>query len=220
MTRSRIAILAQAFWVALLICGNGFAQQAPQTLSNGLQRVQGSRVALAYVRPGTDWTKYRNIMIEPLIVPASARNAAPSGATPEFGESYLLSDSDVSSLQGAYAKSMHDVLTNAGYSIVTTVQPNTLIVAAEISRIILNAPVENSRPGYGGMSMTLSQGGGSMTMKAALADATSRIVLAEAADVKYGSNMWGINNEVANLGQARFAFDQWATDLKKRLQTP
>ena len=57
-------------------------------------------------------------------------------------------------------------------------------------------------------------------MKAALADATSRIVLAEAADVKYGSNMWGINNEVANLGQARFAFDQWATDLKKRLQTP
>jgi hypothetical protein len=190
----------------------------PESLSNGLQLVPGTKVALAYVRPGTDWTKYKTILLKPLSIPPNVRNTAPKGADPEFGESYLLSDDAVTTLQSAFAQSMHDVLGQAGFTFVTTPQANTLIVAPQVLRILLNAPIENSRPDY---SMTFSAGGaGSMTIEAVLADGATQTVIAEVADRKYGSNMWRVNNSVTNLAQARQAFDQWARDLRDRLASP
>lgn len=84
MTISKLTACAAVF----LLCGVAAAQkQAPQSLPGDLQRVQGSKVALAYVRPGTNWTKYRTILLKKLVVPASARNTAAPGTFPESGES-------------------------------------------------------------------------------------------------------------------------------------
>jgi len=189
----------------------------PQSLSNGLQRVQTSKVALAYARPGTDWTKYKTIFLRTLVVPASARNAAPPGASPEFGESYLLTDENVAELQKSFSDSMHNVLGNAGFTFVTTPRADTLIVAPEIVKIVLNAPIQNTRQSYSGMGFTVSQGGGAIEMAAVLGDGASNTVVAEVVDRKYGSNMWGLNNAVTNLAEARDVFDQWANDLSDRL---
>src|SRR3974390_1428777 len=59
------------------------AQQPPETLPGGLVRAQGAKVALAYVRPGTNWTKYKTIELRTLSVPSKVRNAAPAGQNPE-----------------------------------------------------------------------------------------------------------------------------------------
>ena len=101
---------------ATMLCGEAVAQQAPQALPGGLERVQGAKVAFAYVRPGTNWTKYKTILLKKLVVPANVRNAAPSGTTPDFGESYMLSDSDVAQLQTDFAHSMQNILGAAGYT--------------------------------------------------------------------------------------------------------
>ncbi|HLY06351.1 MAG TPA: DUF3313 family protein [Rhizomicrobium sp.] len=220
MTMRALRLNGAILLAAIALCGSAAAQQqAPQSIAGGLERVQGSKVALAYLRPGTDWTKYRTILLKTLAVPANARNAAPPGAVTEFGESYMLNDSDVAQLQSAFAQSMHNVLGNAGYTFVTTPQSDTLIVAPEIKQIYLNAPTESSRLTNSNPGMTLSQGGGSITMGAVLADGTTRVVLGEVLDRKYGSNVWGVNNSASNLGDARQAFDGWASDLKNKLQS-
>jgi hypothetical protein len=218
-TTMRISAAA-VFAVALSLGSTAFADPPPATLSNGLVRAQGSKVALAYVRPGTNWSKYKTIQLRTLSVPPNARNAAPKGQMPEFGESYLLSDQDVAQLQQDFAKSMHNILGNAGFTFVTTPQADTLVVIPQIARIQLNAPIQDSRIGYSGMSATFSQGGGSITMSAVLADAQSGKVIAEALDRQYGSNTWGLNNSTTNMFEAREAFDQWARDLRDRLKSP
>jgi len=219
MNVSTPRMLAAVLTFATLFCGSALAQQQePQSLPGGLVRVQGSKVALAYVRPGTVWTKYRTILLQKLAVPASARNTAPPGQYAGFGESYMLSDSDVATLQDDFAKSMHNILGSAGYTFVTTAQADTLIIAPQIAKILLNAPIDSSRIGSG-MGQTFSAGAGSITIAAVMADGASKTVIAEAMDRNYGSNLWTVNNSTTNLQQARQAFDQWATDLKDKLQS-
>src|SRR5262249_47946487 len=165
-------------------------------------------------------TKYKTILLKPLSIPPNARNAAPKGTVPEFGESYLLPDDAVTSLQNDFAHSMQDVLGGAGFTFVTTPQANTLVVAPQILRIQLRAPIESTREDYAGGGFTVSPGGGSMTIEAVLADGSTQAVVAEVADRQYGSSMWQVNNRVTNYQQARMAFDQWAKDLRDRLTTP
>ena len=202
--------------IVLSVCGPALADP-PQQLSNGLERVQTNKVVLAYVRPGTDWTKYKTIFLQKLVVPANARNAAPQGTTPEFGESYLLTAGDVSQLQDTFSKSMRKVLGNNGFTFVTTPQADTLIVKPEIVKIVLSAPIENTRQSYSGMGFTVSRGGGTIEIEAVLADGATNNILAEVVDRKYGSDVWGLNNSVTNWAEARDAFDQWANDLSDRL---
>jgi hypothetical protein len=201
---------------ASLICGRALADP-PQQLPNGLQRVQTDKVVLAYVRPGTDWTKYKTIFLQKLVVPANARNTAPAGASPEFGESYMMTAADVSQLQDAFSKSMRKVLGNNGFTFVTTPQADTLIVAPEIVKIVLSAPIQNTREGYSGMGVTLTQGGGAIEIEAVLADGATNDILADVVDRKYGSNVWGLNNSVTNWAEAGDVFDQWANDLSDKL---
>jgi hypothetical protein len=213
-------LAAAAAVLALSALEDAVAAPPPQSLPNGLQLVPGTKVALAYERPGTQWTKYRTILLKPLNVPANARNAAPPGTVPGFGESYIIPDDGVAELQKDFADSMHNILGQAGFTFVTTPGANTLLVAPKIMRIQLSAPIQSSRESFAGGGFTVSEGGGSMTIEAVLADATSKVVLAEVEDRRYGSNLWGLNNSVSNFAQAREAFDQWARDLTNRLQTP
>ena len=214
------SLAPSAFVLALLFAGTALAQQStPQTLSNGLQRVQGSKLGLAYVRPGTNWSKYKTILLQPLQIPPNVRNAAPPGAFPQFGESYIIPDSAITQLKQDFSNSFHTALTNAGLRFVTTPQADTLIIYPEIRKIILNAPIQNTRETYSGMGFTVSQGGGSITMGAVLADGGTKTVIAEVLDRQYGSNTFGLNNSVTNFAQARDAFDTWANDLVNALQS-
>ena len=95
--------------LAALFGGGAFAQQsATQSLPGDLQRVQGPNFVVAYVRPGTNWTRYRTILLRKLVVHASARNTAAPGTFPESGESDMLTDNDMAQLQSDFAQSMGD----------------------------------------------------------------------------------------------------------------
>jgi hypothetical protein len=129
----------------------------------------------------------------------------------------MLTASDVSQLQDTFSKSMHEVLGNKGLIFVTTPQADTLIVRAEVAKIVLSAPIESTREGYSGMGVTVSRGGGAIEVEAVLADGGTNNILAEVVDRKYGSNVWGINNAVTNWAETRDVFDQWANDLSDKL---
>lgn len=190
---------------------------SPQRLANGLERVEGSKAKLAYVRPGTNWSKYKTILLKPLEIPPDARDGG-SGQTRRFRESYILGDKEVTALQGAYDKTMRDVLAKAGYTFVTTPGADTLVIAGQVLKIRLNAPIESTRGSYSGRGTTYSQGGGSMSIAGALADGQSNLVLAAVVDHSYPTSLWQVNNRVTNMADARRAFAKFAQSLSDTLK--
>jgi hypothetical protein len=183
----------------------------------GLVPVPDARAVLATVMPGVDWSKYRTIEIRPLQIPDTVRDATPGGASRRLWESYVLRDQDVAKLQEAYASAMRDQLGSAGLVITATPGPDTLILAAQIIDIRLAAPIESSRQSFSGPGRTYTRGAGSIAIAGVLADGASGRVIAEMADRHNSVNVWGINNSVTNLAEARRGFNKWARALRDRL---
>jgi hypothetical protein len=213
-----------AIWMVslALVAGpalDALSDEMPSTL-NGMERVPGSRVKIAYQRPGTDWKKFRTVQIRALSIPLEVRDAAPPGQSKQFHESYVLGEREVEALQKAYMEIMRDKLGSAGYTVVDTPAADTLVVATNVMAIRLSAPIENTRRGYTGRSRVYSQGGGSISITAALADGATGQVVAEVADSKWpNSTFWSVNNSTTNLSSARQAFGYWANALRDRLKS-
>jgi len=191
-------------------------QEAPQTLSNGLTRIPATKVALAYLRPGTDLTKYKTLHIQTLVVPPTVRDTKPKGERPRLGESYLLRDEDVADIQKLYDQAFRKVFNGGGFSVVDTPQAGTLIVATEVTNITLKAPLEDTR-NAGQRQMTFSEGGGSISIRAAMADGGSGEVIAAVADGKYANDLWRRNTRVQNIADLSRIFTSWARALEKRM---
>lgn len=189
----------------------------PLQKGQGLVPVSGARAALANVMPGIDWSRYRSVEIRTLQIPDTIRDATPGGASRKFRESYVLRDQDVAKLQKTYADSMREQLSDAGFAIVDSPNSDTLILASQIIGLRLAAPIESSRLSYSGGGRTYARGAGSMAIAGVLADGASGRVIAEMADQHNSINVWGINNSVSNLAEARRGFNKWARALRDRL---
>ncbi len=196
---------------------NAAENTPPAQIGNGLVLTPNSRARLAYIHPDANWSKYRTIELGALQIPLSVREGAGKGKNTRFRESYVLRDEDVAALQEDYAKAAREQLTQAGYTVVTTRGPDTLIVAAQIVDLRLNAPIESTRQSYAGSGRVYSSGGGSMTVGAVLADGATGQVLAQFADSYAPSDIWGINNSVTNRSNARQGFKKWARKLGEGL---
>ena len=112
---------------------------------------------------------------------------------------------------------MRDALSKAGYSFVTTPGADTLVIAAQIVDLRLNAPVESSRLSYSSRGRVYSRGAGSMSVGAVLADGPTWQVLAQIGARSYSADVWQINNSTTNRAEARRAFNKWARALSDRL---
>ena len=112
---------------------------------------------------------------------------------------------------------MRDQLGAAGFAITTSPGPDSLILAAQIIGIRLAAPIESSRMTYSNSGRTYSRGAGSIAIAGVLADGASGQAIAEMADQHNSVDVWGINNRVTNLAEARRGFNKWARALRDRL---
>jgi hypothetical protein len=204
--------------VALLPSLAFAATEPPERTPDGLVRVENSRAAVAYVRPNTDWAKYKTVYISPLVIPQKVRNTAPKGERPGFGESFIMRDKDVAAIQKAYMDAITEEMNKSGFSVVTTEGPSTLVVASQLLNVTLNAPLESSRQNYTGRGSTWTEGAGSMAMAVVLADGESGTVVAQGADRSYSHSMWGMNTRVSNLNDARRAFRTWSRELREALK--
>jgi hypothetical protein len=211
--------LLVAFALLVLSASNAFAadKSTPPQELNGLEKVPNAKVDIAYVRPGVDWSKFRTVYIQTLNIPPEARDGTPSGTTRVYRESYVLREKEVAKLQQAYMDVMKDEMAKGGYTSVAAPQADTLVIAGQVLAILLNAPLEDTRMNYAGRGRTFTQGGGAMTIAAAFADGATGQVIAEAADRKYSNDIWGANNSVSNLADARYAFRSWAREIRQRL---
>jgi len=214
-----ISTLAVVFLTLQVFAAPSAEAQAgpPLQKGEGLMPLAGARARLAKVMPGVEWSKYRSVEIRTLQIPETVRDATRGGGTGRLWESYVLRDQDVAKLQDTYASAMRDRLTAAGFAIVTSPGPDTLILAAQMIDIRLSAPIESSRMSSSGGGRTYSRGSGSMAIAGVLADGASGHVIAEMADQHNSVDVWGINNSVTNLAEARRGFNKWARGLSERL---
>jgi Protein of unknown function (DUF3313) len=204
--------------IFLLLAGPAFAQiTGPQSI-NGLERVPNAKVAMAYVKQGLDLSRYHTIQLLPLNIPVTARNTAPTGTRSGFGQTWILPDRSVAELQRAYDEITREELAKGGSQFVTAPQADTLIIAAEIKNIQLNAPIDDHAAGP--RAATFTRGVGSMTLAVALGDGSTGQVVAIAQDRKVSDDRWTYSNASANMADARRAFHEWGALLRERLAHP
>jgi hypothetical protein len=208
--------LTLAFIAAIAFGLPALAGSAPDTLE-GLVKVEGGKATIAYVRPDTDWTKFKAVVIQALVIPPKVRNTAPRGTRPNFGESYILQDKEISGIQKIYYEAFSRAFTENGFRIATEPGPGTLIVASEMLNIQLRAPIERTRQNYMAGS-TYSDGFGGMSIGAALGDGETGVVIAQVADKYYPNEQWERNNRASNTAEARRAFGMWGRDLAKAIR--
>lgn len=203
--RRSTRLLAAAFVISSGAWCGGAQAQAPETTPEGLQKVEGATVDLAYVKSGTQWAKYKTAQVAPLVVPISAR------ATRGGGDNIALRSDDIAALQKLYAEAMRAQLQRNGYVLVDAPRADTFIVSAEITDIVSNRSIVR-----GAMATTAPNG--SITIQAKLTDGTTRTVVATAADRRYAHHMWGGDSRETNLRQIREAFDNWARVLSDAIK--
>lgn len=216
-TRFAVLVAAAFPMIGLSVASLRGQESAPATLDGGLVRVPDTKAKLAYLRPGTDLKKYTSVHIQPLVVPLTARDTTPPGERPRPGESYLLQDKDVAQIQDLYGQVFRDVVGRTGIKVVETSGPDTLIVATQVSNIVLKAPLENTRERAGERVRTWSEGGGTIAIQAVLADGGSGQVIAVVADSKHANNLWQRNTRLQNLADLKRAFAEWARALSKHV---
>jgi hypothetical protein len=194
--------------------------QVPIPEDEGLVELPKSRVDVAYVRPGVDWSKYKTFYVRALTVTPEAQDATPDSLSrrSSLRESYVLEERDINELAELYLKVTRKELERKGrFKVVDQAQADSLIVVATIVDIYLTAPIERTRSSSprGGV---YTEYGGSLTVSAALADGETGQVLARVLDRQYPHRLWRRNTRISNLADARTIFLTWARQLRSRLE--
>ncbi|MEH6911276.1 MAG: DUF3313 domain-containing protein [Oceanicoccus sp.] len=219
--KNMMNIVFIAMTLVLVGCVN--SEPKPAELSDSdvimdrLHRVTNADASLAYADPNADFSKYGQVMIDPLgvsdieIIKPNTRSSVNSRAGRSNWE---LTDADKLSLQKAFADAMTVQLQEKGdYPIVTETAPDVLRISAVLTALAPSAPPENHMT----RGRVYTEGSGSVYISVGFVDSESGEILAIVKDVKSSNNQWGINNRVTNMSDVKFMFIGWARAIRARL---
>lgn len=192
-------------------------QSGPGTevTSEGLVRVENSRVDDAFMRPDVDFKRFTGIMIDPLDV-SNVKIIQPntSGYSHRTRE-WELTDKDRQYLQDIYLLKMDDyVIQRGGYTPIDEPAENVLRLKVALVQIAPSAP--KPKDTYG-RTTTYTRGAGAISIAGVLFDAGSGQVIARFADTRESSDQWQRNLQSANKAEVRRIFDFWAQLFQYRL---
>ena len=187
-----------------------------EVIDGNLHRVDNTRVELAYMDPNADFSRYQRLIVDPLGVDhVEIINPSASKATRTGRDNWELDDKDRQALRDAFADAMFNNLAKNGqYPIVEEAGDDVMRISAVLTAIAPNAPQDSWGSRSVGRTRVYSEGAGELFITIHFADSESGEVLALVKDQKEGSNMWGVNNRVSNLGEVRFMFNAWARQIR------
>lgn len=192
-----------------------------EIILGGLHRVDNSRVALSYVDPNADFSRYSRVIVDPLgvdnveIIKPNMRNSASNRAR---NANWELSDADKAKLREAFAASMRTQLEEKGdYPLVGQADDDVLRVTAVLTALAPTAPPDDFQSRSLGRGRVYTEGGGTVYITISFSDSESGEILALVKDEKSNSAMWGVNNSVSNMGDVKFMFNSWAKMIRARL---
>jgi hypothetical protein len=186
------------------------AARMPDTW-DGLVKVDSDKFDYVYLAPGTDFSQYARVMIDPTEA-AFAKNWQRDYNRDERDPGRRISDKEaLEALQNVQA-GFQDVFTEAyaaaGYQIVTTPAADVLRVRSGVLNIIVAAP-DVMAPGR---SRTFSSEAGSATLVIELRDSMSGALVARAIDTReIGDTSFMMSRtSVSNRADFKRVFRSWA----------
>ena len=201
----------------VLVSGISFAkkQDLPEVTSDGLHRVEGSKLAIVYAEPDADLSQYQRINMADAYV-AFKKNWQRE-QNREF--SNRVSSSQMESIKTDVAELFRTVFTETlekgGYELVNEVAEDVLIVKPAIINLDVKTPDNRSATNV----RTFSESAGEMTLYLELYDSVTGDLIAKAldpqADRERGYMQW--QNRVTNRAAARRIMQAWADIMKDGL---
>ena len=201
------AVLAAALGAA---CVNGTSTRTPEVTHDGLERVPGSRVERAWVKPGVDFSRYTEVgLLECLVsFKRNWRMNHPGVRT-----------RDMERIKSALADEFRRVFTKelerGGYPVVTAPDDHVLLVRPAIIDLDVAATDTMS----GGRSDSFTASAGSMTLVVELFDSVSNEILARAIDRRNARHAGNVRwtTRGSNTDDARRLLRRWAGLLVSKL---
>lgn len=215
---NRIAM--SGVWFAATVCAMlasslVFAEKLPETWDGLVQR-KAKGIDAVYVRPDVDFSVYRNIVLDPVVV-AFDRSWKPNrgGST-----TLRLSTSEIEKIRERMASGFQSIfaeeLAAGGYAIVPKPLDDTLRVSAALADVYITAPDTAAA----GRTRTYTQSAGRMTLVMELRDGPTGQLLARVVDRHVDdSSVAQWTTSASNSAEFNRAVKGWAQRLVKGLDT-
>lgn len=196
-----------------------------EVIMGNLNKVNNSRVDMAYVDRDGDYDRYTRVYIAPLDVD-NVEIVQPSGTSTSmvnrYNTEWELTAENKLQLQAAYKEVMERELAKDGaFAIAQGGGDDVLAILGAITQIAPNAPKDDFSSRGAGRNRVYTASSGSIDITLAFEDGDSGDVLAIIKDRRSenNSNNWGMNNSVTNMAEVRRAFSSWAMRVREGLQT-
>jgi hypothetical protein len=210
-TKTLFAGLAVAFLAGLAPATVVLAEDPAQATFDGLEPVEGARVAMAYIDPNADFSVFRRVAIlDPFVAFRSNWKRDQNRSRRRN-----LRASDVDRIKTDVSALFRDVfierLEAAGFEIVTESGEDVLVLRPAIIDLDVTAPETRTA----GRSRTYTASAGAATLYIELFDSVSGDILGRAADRRASrrGGMMTWSNRVSNRAEARRMAGRWADQL-------
>jgi hypothetical protein len=198
----------------LIGAGNALGQTSDEASFDGLERVDSSRVHIAYINPEADFSVFKRVAIlEPYVAFRSNWRRDQNRS-----RSRNVSVSEMERLKADVGALFKEVLVERleaddGYEIVDAPDYDVLLLRPAIIELDITAPDQRGS----GRTRTITTSTGSATLYMELFDSVTGQIIGRAADRQVirntGGNFW-VANRTTNTGEARRMFASWADVLR------
>lgn len=195
----------------------GKAETPPASTFDGLVLLPGTEVAMAYVRPGADFSGYERLMI--LDTPVAFRKGWADDQ--RRNSASRVTGRDIERMKQDVAELFREVFidkldTESGYPVVQEADADVLLLRPAIIDLDVTVPdVFSSSRSY-----NFAASAGSATLFLELYDSVSGEILARVLDRKSARNAGDFmrwSNRVSNRAAAKQVLGEWAGLLRQRL---
>jgi hypothetical protein len=189
----------------------------PEVSHDGLHLMKDTKLRAVYMKPGANLKDYNKVALLATYV-AFNKNWQRDQNDEAMDLSDMITDQDMNKIRTELAaefnKVFTDVLTKAGYQMVTTGGSGVLIVRPAIINLEVTAPDTMSA----GMEQNFSASAGQMTLYMELLDGKTGDIIARIIDPEAaGGEFAEVRNSVTNLAAADEVLRRWATILSNHL---
>lgn len=216
MRRCVFSLILTVFFLAVGIGGQAMAKNDPPEVTlDGLHRVADSKVALAYVAEGVDFSQYKRLMILDCEV-AFKKNWQRSR---NRGSIHKVTSKDMQTIRDGLSEAFREVFVeelqgNGGYTIVDEAAEDVLLIRPAIVNLDVAEP-KGMTPG----AYTLSESAGEMTLFIELYDSSTGAILARAFDAQAARERHNVQWQTrgGNRVAAKRILGNWAQLLRASL---
>jgi len=182
---------------------------------DGLNRVDNSKMALAYVKPDVDLGSYTKIMLDPVSIAYKKEPRGTGRMRSAHNESnFALTPQQTENMKGLFQEAAVNALTSDnGYLIVSHPGPDVLRLRGALIDLVVTVPTEEPA----GRSRTFAESYGAVTLVVELRDSETGEIFARVADRKEPGSNFGMTevNRATVTSDLKRLFKFWSGYLRE-----